>query len=265
MRYMLVFQFAFFLTSASFSQKLRLVKSLKIQTPTEVSIDRAGNIYFATFHGDIIRYNQTLENEQIFSPPNPGNTNILEAWQGLRIFTFHRDLQVYRLINRNLSLNEDYSFPTGLVGFAEIATPTFDNNIWVFDQTDFSLKKYQIFSSRLSSITQMDLLLNKDDYEILYCKEYQNRLFMSTKNSGILIFDSFGNYIKTYPDNAITFFNFWDDFLYFIKNGQLVKINLYNEEIVRTDLPDDDIWMFALIFEGNEYLFSEKQLNIYHQ
>ena len=147
--------FAMIITFNSWCQELTLVKSLNIEEPTEVSLDRGGNIYYATFHGDIIRLDPQLENELIFSPINPNTTTILEAWQGLRIFSFHKDLQQYRLINRNLSLHEDYEFPRSFVGFAEVATTSYDNNVWLFDQTDFSLKKYGITNNTLLSRTPL--------------------------------------------------------------------------------------------------------------
>lgn len=247
----------------SFSQNLQLIESVEIKEPTEVSIDRAGNIYFSTYNGDIIKYSQLLKERAVFSPSNPSTTTILEAWTGLKVFSFHRDLQQYRLINRNLSLNEDYNFVVDLVGFAEMATPSYDNNIWVIDQIDFSLKKYDIFSLQIKSRTSLDLIFDSDNYEILHCKEYQNKLFISTNNYGILIFDNFGNYLKTYQNQGVTFFNFWDDMIYFIEGNILVQINLYSEEVQRTDLPIEGNWLFSLVYEDKMYLFSENQLSIY--
>lgn len=247
----------------TFSQNLQLIESVNIDEPTEVSVDRAGNIYFSTYKGDIVSYSPLLKERAIFSPSNPSSTTILEAWQGLRIFSFHRDLQQYRLINRNLSLNEDYSFPPDLIGFAEMATPSYDNNIWVIDQIDFSLKKYDIFSKQIKSRTSLDFIFDPDNYEILHCKEYQNKLFVSAKNYGILIFDIFGNYLKTYQNQGVSFFNFWDDMIYYMEGNTLVKLNLYSDEILRIELPNKENWLFVLVYEDRTYLFSENQLSVY--
>jgi hypothetical protein len=241
-----------------------MIQSVEIDEPTEVSVDRAGNIYYATFHGDLIRYDPTLKNQLIFSPSNPTTTTILEAWQGLRIFTFHRDLQQYRLINRNLSLNEDYDFPPDLIGFAEIASPSYDNNIWIIDQVDFSLLKFDISAKTIITRTPLNQLLNHLNNEIMFCKEYQNRLFISTKNFGILIFDNFGNYLKTFQYPGVSSFNFWKDNMYFITGGTLTQLNLYNEEIIIKKLPTKSEWLFALIFEDRLYLFSKNQLVLFN-
>ena len=253
----------FLISRESFSQSYELIQSISIDKPTEVSIDQGGNIYFATFNGDIIRYDPLLKNRLIFSPGNPTTATVLEAWQGLRIFIFHRDLQQYRLINRNLSLHEDYSFPPELIGFVEIATPSYDNNIWLIDQVDFSLIKYNINSKTVASRTPLNQLLISSSNEIMFCKEYQNRLFISTKNYGILIFDNFGNYIKTFQYPGVSSFNFWKDNMYFISENKLVNLNLYNEESFTEEISTQTDWLFALIFENRLYLFSEKQLILY--
>ena len=183
----------------------------------------------------------------------------------MRVFSFHRDLQQYRLTNRNLSLSEEYTFPPDIINFAEIATPTFDNNLWVIDQVDFSLLKYDITELRLLSRTPLHQLLNPDNYEILYCKEYQNRLFISTRNHGIIIFDIFGSYIKTFDYKGIGFFNFWKDDLYFIEDGKAEILNLYNEEKFSMQLPHGDLWQFILIHGNQTYLFSKNQLALYNK
>jgi hypothetical protein len=245
------------------AQDLLQIKSVEIAQPTGVSVDKGGYVFYAAFNGDIVRYNPDLEEKIEFSPSNPNTTTILEARQGLRIFTFHRDLQIFRLINRSLSLNEDYNFPPDLIGYVEIATSSADNNIWLIDQTGFSLKKYEIISHSLASVTSLDLLINFVSSEILYFKEYQNRLFISTKNEGILIFDNFGNYLKTYKKENVRFFNFFEDMIYYLEGDTLVKHNLYTDEHSITKLPKDAKWLYPLITQDYIYLFSKNKLVMY--
>ena len=263
MKWLLLCIIFFLISENTFAQELQLISSIEITEPTEVSFDRAGYIYYATFNGDIVKYDPTLESKSVFSPSSPSAITILEAWQGLRIFTFQRDLQQYRFINRNLSLHEDYSFPQAIVSFAEIATSSYDNNIWLIDQVDFSLKKFDIRSNTLQSRTPLDQIMDPDNYEILFMKEYQNMLFVSTMGQGILIFDNFGSYIKTYKYEGISFFNFWKDNIYFIKDNKIIQLDLYSEEIEMNELPPKSNWLFALIYDDLTYLFSNNQLVLY--
>ncbi len=247
----------------AYSQNIQKIKSIQISTPTEVSIDKSGNIYYSTFNGDIVKYDPLLKDQIIYSPSNPGAITTLEASHGLRIFSFHKDLQIYRLMNRSLSLSENYNFPENIIGFAETATVSYDNNIWVVDQIDFSLNKYDIFSKTITSRTQLNQLIDPDNYSILHCKEYQNRLFISTKDHGILIFDNFGNYIKTFQFINVPFFNFQDNWIYFLNADRLIKKNLYDDKIIEIELQSQKEWLFALVFEDLIYLFSTNRIVLY--
>lgn len=248
---------------SSYSQRFELIDKLSIEAPTGVSTDTNGNIYFATFNGDVVRYDGGLGNKEIFSPQNPARIDQLEAWQGLRIFTFHRELQLYRLINRNLSLNEDYNFPADLVGFVQLATPTFDNNIWLIDQEDFSLKRYQIRSNTIPVVSPLNLLLNPKKYEIRWMREYQNRLFVGVNDMGILLFDNMGNYIKTYEEPEMSDPCFYGDAVYFIKHTDMVYINIYNDEKKTVPLPAGGTWQYIILSAEDLYLFSDTTLAHY--
>ena len=245
---------------SAISQDFQFVSSANIEEPTNVSIDQAGNLYYATYRGDIIKYDPLLKNKVVFSPPNPNRVTALEAWQGLRVFVFHQDLQVYRLINRNLSLHEDYYFPQNTIAFAEIVAPSFDNNLWAIDQVDFSLVKYDITLRQLSARTPLDQLLDPDNYSILFMKEYQNRLFISTEYHGILIFDNLGTFLKKFDYKNISFFNFNDDHIFFIAGKSLVQIHLYDDSTTVKDLPSDFDWLYTLIFDKWTYLFSKNKI-----
>ena len=258
------FIFIFALTiHYGYSQTFQLITKVPIKSPTDVSTDTNGNIYYASFDGDIIRYDHLLKNKEIFSPENPSKIDLLEAWQGLRIFTFHRELQLYRLINRNLSLSENYNFPADKIGFVLMATPTFDNNIWLIDQEDFSLKRYQIYSNSIPVISPLNLQLDPKNYEIRWMREYQNRLFIGVPEVGILLFDNMGNYVKTYEESQLNALGFFGDEVYFIKNEELARINIYTDAKKLWPLPKDDQWKFIILSASDLYLFSDSSLALY--
>jgi hypothetical protein len=246
-----------------YSQTFEFINAISIVAPTGVSTDTNGNVYYATFNGDVVRYDGQLLHKEIFSPQNPARIDQLEAWQGLRIFTFHRELQLYRLINRNLSMNEDYQFPADLVGFVQLAAPTFDNNIWLIDQEDFSLKRYQIHSNTIPVVSPLSLLLNAKKYEIRWMREYQNRLFVGVINVGILLFDNMGNYIKTFEEPEMSDLGFLGDAVYYIKDGQMVQINIYDDEKKLVPLPSGGPWKFIILSVSDLYLFSDIEIAHY--
>ena len=241
------------------AQPLEAIACTPIPEPAGVSVDRSGNVYLADRRGNVILYNSNGIETLVFSPPRPAVISNLEAWHGLRIFCFFRDLQEYTFLNRFLISPGNYSFGAGIV-FAEAAGPSFDNNLWVFDQGDFSLKKYNVNLKEIQSLTPLILLLDQDNYDIAFIREHQNRVYLDDRRSGILVFDNLGTYINTLPLPEIDYFNFWEDRLYFLQSEMLISISLYGPERLERALPEGGNWKFALYAGDQYFLFSDKQL-----
>lgn len=251
-----------FRTASLHAQGLQLIGCTPIPEPTAVSVDNAGYLYLADRAGRVIRYDRGGKEQLIYSPYRPAQISGLDAWQGLRIFCFFRDLQEYAFLNRFLVSPGNYSFGSHF-GFVEAAALSFDNLIWAFDQGDFSLKKYDVQLQQVQTQTPLNLLLDPGNYEISLIREYQNRVYLADKRSGILVFDNIGNFLRTLPLPDVEYFNFIDDQLYFIQGDQLIRIALYGPERQEIALPADAEWKFALIANGNYYLFSVGQLCLY--
>jgi hypothetical protein len=251
-----------FCLNAGNGKSLQFAGTVKMDAPARVSIDRAGNIYVADPSGTLFRYNQKGEKQLDYSPSHPAEITLLEAWQGLRIFLFFRDLQQYALLSRYLNNPQgNYNFRN--TGFVLMATPSYDNNIWLIDQSDFSMKKYGIFEQDILSSTPFDLLLDPDHYEISFMKEYQNKLFVADKNSGILLFDNLGNFIRKYNRPGLDEFNFFKDYIYFIDGDHILMIDLYDDHKETIPIPPAKNYRHILIFNDTYYLFNDTGMDIY--
>jgi hypothetical protein len=249
-------------TAPVHAQSLQLIGCTDIPELTAVSVDNAGYLYLADRAGRVIRYDRDGREQLVYSPYRPAQISGLDAWHGLRIFCFFRDLQEYTFLNRFLVSPGNYNFG-GHFTFVEAAALSFDNLIWAFDQGDFSLKKYDVQLQQAQTQTPLNLLLDPGNYEISLIREYQNRVYLADKRSGILVFDNIGNFLRTLPLPEIDYFNFIDDQLYFIQGDRLIVIALYGPERQEIELPAGTEWRFALIANGHYYLFSARQLCLY--
>ena len=169
------------INSIADGQQLRKIAESPIPEPYSVSIDQEGQIYVADNTGNLYKYDSNGQQIAIYSPQITTKIYLLEAWSGLRIFCFLRDIQEYIFLNRFLTATGNYGIDPDKIGFAEIATPSFDNNLWIIDQSDFSLKKYDITHDDIQLNTPLDLLLNRKTYQLKFMKEYQNKLYISDK------------------------------------------------------------------------------------
>ncbi|UII21257.1 hypothetical protein [Fulvivirga ligni] len=250
----------FLLSLAVKAQDFTLIKTVNITTPEAVSIDKLGKIYIADKQGNVNRYLPDGSLDITFSSQKQGHIGLIEAWNPLKTFVFYDDLQEYAFLNRFLTASE--SFPLyDLSDFNSLATISYDNNLWIIDMVDYSLKKYDLNYGQFTITTNFDLLLNPDDYDITFIKEYQNLVFMSDYNSGIYIFDNLGNYLRQIPTREVEYFNFQDNSIYYLSGDSLVSTDIYSLKSKNSALPSKA--KFALSAESNLYLIDDEQIMIY--
>jgi hypothetical protein len=253
------------LTCAStVAQQLTLLKEISIANPVAVSADRYGNIIVGDAKGNVHKYDSTGVLLQTFSSPNTTNISSIEAWPSLQILIFYRDVQQFSILNRFLT-------PTILsapihqevAGFARAATLGSQENIWLFDDIELSLKNYNLATKKTDTNTPLSLILGDAEYAVNFMREYQNNLYVNDRNSGILVFDNLGNYKKKLPFADLTYFSFLENELYFLKDNTVYLFNLYTLSERQFKLPAGASYKYCLFSGKRIFLFTQKAMSIY--
>jgi hypothetical protein len=257
LRTSLVFIFIFFYGS-TFSQ-YTISDSIAITGIDHISVDRLGNIYLGDHFGNIDKYSPEGEKQVRFSPVQKGEIGIMESWNPLRIFVFYPELQQYVFLDRFL-VNANRFLLKDISSFVGLASMSLDNNIWIIDYSDFSLKKFNISYKQIEINRPFDLLLDPENYDISHMREYQNLLFISDRKSGILVFDNMGNYLETIKETNVDYFNFSGDEIYFVSGDNLIFKNLYTgaKRTVKVFKNIDR----AIVFKKSIYFLTKKHLKI---
>jgi hypothetical protein len=245
--------------------------SFKTTPIHRVSIDPYFNFYVSDDKGNVFKYDSMGNQLLRYSPPKKAKVSLLEAWRGINIFIFYRELQEYTILDRFLTTsNQNFAFQKDRednekrVGFARIATVASDNNLWVFDDEDFSIKKYDTRNNNVILHVPLDLILDPSYYDLTYIREYQNLLFINDKNKGILVFDNLGNYKTMIPQIGIDYYNFLGNNLYYLCEGKLIILDIYTSKKREVILPTDKKYKYILLSENKGYLFTEDSIDIYN-
>ena len=249
------------LSSNSFAQTWTLQTEVKLEGLDKISFDRRGQIYLSDQKGNIYQYNPLGIDQVNYSPPRQGKLSILEAWNTQQIFAFYQDFQNYQLFDRFLVPTTDQRKRIPPAGFINVANLSADQNIWLVDDSDFSLKKFEINSGEFSIITPLNLMADLENYQFTFLREYQNRLFLVDKNSGILIFDNLGNYKQKIEAGGIDWIAFEKDEIQYLEGNTLSIQNLYTLEKKSFFLPQKA--SKAFIFNQKGYLVDNETLSIY--
>jgi len=237
------------------AQELNKVKSIPFEHEVvHASIDRQGNVYIASKNGDIDRYDKEGTLAYHFSPDTKGNVSLIEGWQGLRTFVFYRDFQQYLFLDRFLNSPNRLNIGSDPSRYYQWATLAGDNNLWLVDQQELSLKKLDIEINDFLVETPFNLNLDPENFQLTHIREYQNLLFISDVNSGILVFDNLGNYLESLPISGLDYFSFRDNELFgLIEPGKVASIDIYSKKVREISLPD---LSYKYVLMENSLLFA---------
>ncbi len=228
----------FFVSQTLFAQNLHLCDSFDLPKPEWVSADKYGNFYIADQQGNLHQYDSTGKLLLSFSPEKVGSISLLEARQTVRIFAFYRDFQQIIWLDRFLKKIESYDLENENVGFVRLAAPSPDNRLWILNDSDFSLLKFDPRTHQTLFKISLQWVLPPADYDFVYLTEYQNLLFLQDRSGKLLVFDNLGNYRQVFDLPAETsWISFWKNSFYYLEKNTLKSTDFYTSQTQTYFLP----------------------------
>ncbi len=255
--------------SYSCAQVLQVSNRVAIPKPLAVSVNAQGPLFTGDQRGTVRLYDTAGVVVNAYSPQRVADVTTLEAGQGLRVFCFYRDLQEFSLLDRFLTPLPGYAKPVLLNlpdgGFARLATLSPDGQLWLFDDTDFSLKKYNPVTRQITIHVPLELVLDRRDYQFTSIREYQNILFLNDPRNGVLLFDNAGNFRKRISRFLSGIIELYRDELFFVQDDRIFFLNLYNEKVRSVYLPDGIKPLYVTVIPDKVFLLTGKELIIGRQ
>ncbi|MCF6360665.1 MAG: hypothetical protein L3J29_07875 [Cyclobacteriaceae bacterium] len=232
------------------------------QTIIDYSIDATGSIFLSFEEGSITKYSSALDSLFTYSPTKLGNTKLLESGTGLVIFAFYDFFQEYLITDRFLARPTRTKLSNTSIDYIDIATQSLDNNIWLVENTEFRLIKYNVSFNRIEIEIPLNTIIDNPDNDFSFIKEYQNQVFLVDKNKGIYVFDNLGNFSKliiaktnkcTFEKNMITY----------LENGDLINMDIYSNTQERSTITTAGVWG-VMKYRSNLYYVKNKSLIRYY-
>ncbi len=231
MKPMLIFLAFLCLPISLFAQELHLCDSFDLPKPELVSADQYGNFYIVDLQGNLHQYDSVGKLLVSFSPEKIGSISLLEARQTVRIFAFYRDFQQIIWLDRFLKKIETYDLENENLGFVRLAAPSPDNRLWVLNDSDFSLLKYDPRTRQILFRISLQWALPPANYDFIYLTEYQNLLFLQDRNGKLLVFDNLGNYRQIFElPIETTWISFWKNSFYYLEKNTLKSTNFHTSQ-----------------------------------
>ena len=233
-----------------FGQLLLSEKSLYFTT------DGLANLYSINNKYEIIKYNaKGLENFR-YSNTRLDAPEFIDATDPFNILVFYPDYQTVILLDRTMTetavlnlIDFDY-FNVNAVAVSS------DNKLWIYDELNFRLKKIDRNGEVVQESDDLSLLLRKD-FKPNFITEREQKVFVNDPEVGILVFDFFGQYIKTLDFKGLDEFQVFRDFIIFRDtDGILQKYHLKSLLVSPLKMPENFSTSGKIRYETG-YLFAE--------
>lgn len=216
----------FFAQGQSLFEEQNPIATLSISQSDLISIDTRDQIFVSKKNGDILLLDQNGKQLNLFSPPRQGRLQQLEASWTVSIFSFSEDLQEYRILDRFLNPLSEGNFLLNEITLPKAATLGNNNVIWVWDESDLSLKSFNYLQKQIIQSQPLNLVLDPQNLTVKEIREFKNRLYLNIPDSGIFIFDNQANFIQKLPIRVNQQLCFYKERFFWIENGNLKSYSI---------------------------------------
>ncbi|KEO72429.1 hypothetical protein [Anditalea andensis] len=208
----------------SFAQEITwdLKSDLSIKGADLVSIDNRGMIFYTQLDGSIYQTSSKGASINHVSVASQAKISHLEAGRTMNIFAFYKDLQRIVLFDRFLAPVIQVSLIDLDIGMASMATLGNNYGLWLFDESDMSLKKYDLRRQALLQHQVLNLVLPNQEWDIMDIKAFQNMVFLRTPDL-VFIFDEQGNLLKQLSIPGKNPLGVLGECIYNIEDGKIIE------------------------------------------
>ncbi len=202
------------------------------------STDQFKNIYI--INKSLINKINSENNTKInYSNNLFGDITSIDVSDPFRILIFNKDFNKILFLDNTLSEISSPIILDNLQYFNVTAVCQSNNGgFWIYDQNlnqivyfDKNLKETKK-SAQISSLLEYNDINNE-----VFMLEKNDYIYLGIYNEGILQFNNYGTYIKTFPIKDCTQFQVKDGYIIYSKNNKLFFYNTSNFETEKIDLP----------------------------
>ena len=224
------------------SNSIRLVQDLPIAS-SFFSTDKLGQFYIVNEDEQLIKYSSNGDSLFQFNNHQNGELALVDPTDPFNVLLYYPEFMKVVTLDRTLSPTSEYDlYDLDIVDVPAIGMSN-DNNIWIYDNTSFTLKKINrngklvVESENLSFQLQTWL-------QPTFILERGNFVFVNDPFQGIFIFDLFGKYIKTLEFKGLEDFQVENDNIIYQHESSLhvFDMSTLNEIVIPlpTEVNDED-------------------------
>ncbi len=239
---------------------------------TYFNVDVLNNIFLISQDNQLIKLNESGDFIAGFNELMKfGRPSLIDVSNPLKLLVYYKNYSNLLTLDKILTVRNSVNLKTKNLFSVRAVTVAYDNNIWVYDEQNFKLKKFDdqfnllLESQDISMLSENNQLISQnvqpDPVQLI---DYDKQLYLYDKALGFFIFDSYGSYKNNLP------FKNWSNIainnrtIYGFSADTLFSYNLESLSLKEYLLPDS-ISKFKSIKAVNGYLYllNKDGLDIY--
>ena len=222
------------------------------RTARYFTVDKLQQVYLVDEDNAVYKYSPDGKELFYYNNNTRGTLGYIDVTDPFNLLLFYPELQAIATLDR--TLNETGVLPlfsAGIVNATAIGL-AIDNNVWVYDQANFQLKKVgQDGQVLLASDNLSAQLIQAPQATQLTAQN--NMLYLNCPGQGIFVFDNFGQFHQLLPYEKVEEVQLLDGKVVMYEPNQVRVYHLetLQAHTLRDTIPADSI--LQLRYQGNRY------------
>jgi hypothetical protein len=185
-------------TSIKADSSFRFVK-LIAGNYSMLDVDALGNIYCINENDQLKKLNSNGDSVAVFNEVKKyGKVSKIDVSNPLKILLYYENYSTVVVLDRFLSYRTSINFRKENIFKVHAIATSYDNNIWIFDEQDFKLKKISDKGEPISETTDWRQIFDEAPTPNTIIDK-ENYVYLYDEQKGFYIFDYYGSFKNNLP------------------------------------------------------------------
>lgn len=231
-----------------------------------IEVDHLGNLYAVTRDGYLKKYNASGDSVAgWYNVRARGIPTAVDVSNPMRILLYYQSYSSIAVLDRLLVQRNLIDLRQQQIFSVQAIANAYDNNIWLFDEQDFTLKKINENGAVLFESADWRMLFPESPIPVSIM-DMHNLVYLYDPKRGICSFDYYGSFKSLIPQTGLSFTGMNNGFLYGVSQNTLMQINTDNGNIATTPLPLTKEKLTGLRYMNDTiYLLTKSGITIHKQ
>jgi hypothetical protein len=252
-----------FATQAQNDSAFQFIKTIK-GSFIYFNVDNLDNIYLISKNNQLKKITATGDSVAVFNDVKKyGNPDYLDVTNPLKSLLYYKNFSTVVVLDRLLTVRNTINLRKEQIFYVNALTLSYDNNMWIFDEEDYRLKKIDEEGKLVQSTADWRMLFDTVPAPVQLI-DRDNFVYLYDPAKGFYIFDYYGGF-----KNRLVFLNWKNvevngNIVYGFEDNKLYSYQLKSLQLKEYKLPDFfGKYVSIKAMNGLVYLLNENGLDMY--